>query len=82
MFDSRDVFHERIPDVKRDLPVINTGVSFAFQAPYDPRLMSIYDRDIMSEGKCYTGTVRSSGNDRQHSRNSSCCLYKNNPYTR
>jgi len=62
VFDSRDVFQECIPDVKRDLPV-----PFAVQAPYDPCLMSIYGGDILTEGKCHMGTtmqfVRSPGND-------------------
>ena len=84
MYDLCDVLQEHIPDVKRDLPVINRGVPFAVTAPYDPCLMFIYGRHILSEGKCYMGTtmqfVRSFGNGRVHPHNISCCLYKNNPY--
>ena len=73
------IFQERIPDVKRDLPVLNVGVPFVVPAPYDPSLKIIYGRDILSEGKCYMGTtvqfVTSQGNARVHSHNISWCLY-------
>ena len=76
MFDLCDLSQVRIPDVKIDPPVINIALPFAVQAPYDPCLMFIYGRDILSESKCYMGTtmqfVRSLGNGTVHPRNSSC----------